>query len=375
MPDRPVTSLSHDLHPAEELGLDPAALTEIETRAQRMVDDGPWPGLQVAVARYGRLALFRGFGTVTETSRFETFSATKPVTNSAIWVLWGEGRLSPDTVAAEVVPEFGTNDKDQITVEQLMCQTAGFPHAPLDFFTAQERANRLERFAKWRLNWAPGTASEYHPTAAHWVLAEVIERTAGCDYRDFVQQRIVEPLGLPTLRLGVPLDEQGDIEDLVVVGAGAGGYGETEANVTNMLNFNHPSVRSLGIPSAGCYSTTADFALLYQAFLHDPYRIWDPEVLADVKTNVRNRLVDRMSGRPANLSFGLNVNLDAGPDGAFGSTVSPSAFGWTGAGGQEAWADPRTGISFACFTHGLDQDFPAAHKRSRELGSIAGRAA
>lgn len=372
MTERPVTDLSHELVPAEQLGLDAEGLAELEARAQHFVDEGPWPGLQVAVARHGRLAMFKGFGTATERSRFETFSATKPVTNSVIWMLWGEGRLSPATVVADVVPEFGTNGKDVITIEQVVCQTAGFPHAPLDFFTAQERANRLERFAKWRLNWEPGMASEYHPTSAHWVLAEVIERISGRDYRDVIRERVVEPLGLPTLALGVPLAEQGDIEDLVVVGQGAGGYGETEANVTNMLNFNHPSVRALGIPSAGCYSTTADFALLYQAFLHDPYGLWKPEILADAKTNVRNTMVDRMSGKPANLSFGFNVDLGAGPDGAFGTTASAEAFGWTGAGGQEAWADPRTGISFAAFTNGLDQDFPSAHDRARELSTIAG---
>lgn len=355
-----------------DLGLDPAGLDELSALAQRFVDDSPWPGLQVAVARHGRLGYFRAFGTATERSRFETFSATKPLTNAAIWILWGEGRLTPETVVADVVPEFGTNGKDVITIEQVVCQTAGFPHAPLDFFTAQDRANRLERFAKWRLNWEPGTASEYHPTSAHWVLAEVIQRITGQDYKDFIRERIVEPLGLPTLKLGVPPEEQGDIEDLVVVGDGAGGYGETEANVTNMLNFNHPQVRALGIPSAGCYSTTADFVLLYQAFLHDPLGLWKPEVLADAKTNVRNTLVDRMSGKPANLSFGFNVNVDAGPDGAFGSTASAQAFGWTGAGGQEAWADPVTGISFASFTNGLDEDFPSAHQRARQLSTIAG---
>ena len=364
--------LACEVVPAAELGLDRAGLDALDARAQRCIDDGPWPGLQVAVARHGRLAFFKGYGTATERSRFETFSATKPVTNSALWMLWAEGRLSPDTVVAEVVPEFGTNGKDRITVEQVVCQTAGFPHAPLDFFTAQERSNRLERFAKWRLNWEPGTASEYHPTSAHWVLAEVIERLTGDDYRTFVRERVVEPLGLPTLQLGIPVDQQGDIEDLVVVGDGLGGYGETEANVTNMLNFNHPQVRVLGIPSAGCYSTTADFALLYQAFLHDPYGLWDPDILTDVKTNVRNTLVDRMSGKPANLSFGFNVNLGAGPDGAFGSTASAQAFGWTGAGGQEAWADPVTGISFASFTNGLDQEFATAHARARELSTIAG---
>ena len=58
--------------------------------------------------------------------------------------------------------------------------------------------------------------------------------------------------------------------------------------------------------------------------------------------------------------------------GLLAATASAQAFGWTGAGGQEAWADPVTGISFASFTNGLDQEFATAHARARELSTIAG---
>ena len=64
-----------------------------------------------------------------------------------------------------------------------------------------------------------------------------------------------------------------------------------------------------------------------------------------------------MTGVASNRSLGLVV---AGDDGLshmrsnLGRTVSPRAFGHAGAGGQIAWADPATGLSFAYLTNGLD---------------------
>ena len=59
---------------------------------------------------------------------------------------------------------------------------------------------------------------EYHATSAHWVLAELIERLSGTDYRHFVPTRISQPLGLDGLELGVPLDQQGDVRRVEHVG-------------------------------------------------------------------------------------------------------------------------------------------------------------
>src|SRR4029079_1234487 len=111
-----------------------------------------------------------------------------------------------------------TNGKDVVTVEQVMLHTSGFPHAPMAPALWNDRAARVARFADWRLNWEPGTAFEYHATSAHWVLAELIERQTGRDYRAFLHERVLDALGLARLRLGVPLDRQDDIAELATVG-------------------------------------------------------------------------------------------------------------------------------------------------------------
>ena len=50
--------------------------------------------------------------------------------------------------------------------------------------------------AGWRLNWEPGTAYEYHPDSAHWVLVEIIDRVSGGDYRELLQERVTRPAGI-----------------------------------------------------------------------------------------------------------------------------------------------------------------------------------
>lgn len=359
-------------------------LTELADRAQRDVDDGSLPSCQLAVAIDGTLVLDETFGTP-ETSRFTIFSVTKALMAGAIWLLMGDGRLDVSARVVDHLPSFATNGKEVVTIEQLLLHEAGFPHAPLgppDWWT---REGRLARFARWRLNWEPGTRVEYHPDSAHWVLGELIYAVTTVDHRDFVRSRIVEPLGLSSIALGVPVDRQADIVDAVRVGSAPSP--EEVEEVTGMKgldlqgmadgavgHFNQPEVRALGVPGGGAVARAADVALFFQSLLDDRHGLWDPAVLADATGRVRTTKVDALLGVPANRSLGL---LLAGDDGhairrGMGRTTSPQTFGHYGVGGQIAWADPTTGISFCYLTNGLDANPFAEGRRRIALCNRAG---
>ena len=161
-----------------ELGLDEAAWGAFVTRARAEVDAGLLPSCQFAFARDGRVISLT-LGDAAPDSRYVIFSATKPVVAAAVWRLIGSGAIDVSRRVAEYIPEFGTNGKDVITVEQVMLHTSGFPHAPFVPLQWDDRDARLARFGEWRCNWEPGSRFEYHPTSAHWVLAELIERVSG----------------------------------------------------------------------------------------------------------------------------------------------------------------------------------------------------
>lgn len=365
-------------------GLDQSAVDALLARARRDVDDGLLPSCQLALAQDGEVVMEAAFGGATVDSRFTMFSATKPVVASVVWQLIGDGELEPSMLIADLIPEFGTNGKDAITLDHVLLHTAGFPHAPLGPPLWSTHAGRREAYSRWRLTWEVGSRYEYHPTSAHWVLADVIHAATGEDHRDAIRRRVTDPLDLQRLAVGVPVADQGDILDVVLCGelatpdeleAAIGVRSIDVGEVTDeaLLGLSRPAAREVGLPGGGGVSTAADLARFYQALLHDPKGLWDPDVLRDVKTVVRNTFPDPMLGVPANRTRGLIL---AGDDGrsnlrGMGRTASPGAFGHNGAAGQVAWADPATGLSFAYLTNGRDLHFVREHRRTTALASLA----
>jgi len=372
-----------------ELGLDPAAIDALLVRAGREIDDGTLPSCQIAVARNGRLGVFETLGTATSANRYVIFSCTKALIAGAVWLLLADGSLRLDQRVGDVIPEFATNGKDQITVEQLLVHQSGFPSAPLNLMADPGRQDRLDRYATWRLNWEPGTRFEYHPTSAHWVLADLIETVSGIDYRDFVHTRVLDPLGLTRFRLGEPPERQADIAPLEIRGeppteaefaAMFGIEGLTLATLVGevtdaaLIAFNRPEVRALGVPGGGGITDAASLALYYQALLHNPDGLWDPAWLAAGTREVHGDLPDPLFGVPSHRSLGLTIagDGDTARFRGYGHTVSPRAFGHDGAAGQIAFADPDTGVSFCYLTNGIDANVLRQNRRTAGLASRAG---
>ncbi len=366
------------------LGIDEERLGDLVARAAHDVTDGPLPSCQLAVARHGHLVLSVTIGDATPDSRYIVFSCSKALTASSMWLLIGEGLVDIDEPAATYVPEFGANGKEGVTVRHLLTHTGGFPYAPMgppDWFTS---AGRRQRFARWRLDWEPGSRYEYHATAAHWVLAEIIETISGTDHRDFFVERVATPLGV-ALTLGAPEDAQHDVRRLVPIGdtptaeemaahGVTGAWDPGEVVNDTLVVLNEPANMAVGLPGGGGIGTAADLALFYQGLLANPGGRWNPEVLRLGTAEVLCDLDEPLMGIPANRTLGLTL---AGDDGhavtrGFGRTVSGAAFGHMGAGGQIAWADPATGISFAYLTDGLDAFVPNQWKRLAALSNRAG---
>jgi CubicO group peptidase (beta-lactamase class C family) len=383
-------------HP-REVGLDPAKVDELFKRAQREVAEGLLPSCQIAIARNGRVGAMKTFGRAvqggsdqpaTNETLYCVFSCTKAIVSSAMWILIGDGKLSISERAAEIVPEFASNGKDGITVEQLLIHTGGFPNAPYAQRDWLDRGKRLEKFKSWRLEFPIGERFIYHATSAFWVMAEIIERRSGQDFREFVRDRIATPLGLPQLRLGVPPEEHKRIADIVYVGQaltpeemkkmGWPPMPETEVNETMITGFNHPIVRQSGVPGGGGIMTAAELALFYQGLLHNPpvasgAPIWKAETLKEALRVRSGDYFDPIFKYKCNRALGVVV---AGSDGfanyrGFGKTNSAGTFGHGGAGGQIGWGDPATGISLGYCTNGFDRNDLRQGRRGVALSSMA----
>ena len=379
-----------------DVGIDPAKLDALFARAEREVRDGLLPSVQVAVARKGRIAAMRTFGRVshggepvpaTNETLYVVFSATKAITSAAAWLLVQEDRLGLDERVADIVPEFGTNGKEVVRVEQLFTHTAGFPHAPFQPLAWNDGSARLECFRRWRLNWEPGSRFEYHPTSSMWVIAELIERRAGMTYRDFVRSRIAEPLGLRNLFVGAPRDQQHRLADIVHVAdeptatdleaLGFPMIPKGEVTEDALQGFNDPAVREVGVPGGGGVMTAGDLALFYQALLaegraHDGRAVWTPAMIRTAREIRTGALTDLYFRKRANRALGVIVAGDEDRTyRGFGKTGSALMFGHNGAGGQLAWGDPESGISLGYCTNGFDRHPLRLARRGVAISSLA----
>jgi len=362
----------------QSAAVDRAAVEALIGRARRDVDEGVLPACQLALAHNGEIVVDETFGAPTD-GRFVAFSVTKALVGALAWQLIGEGLIGDQTRVADVVPDFAGNGKEAVTVEHLLTHTAGFPRAPMRPEEGADRQARVARMATWRLDWPPGSQTEYHATSAYWALVEVIDQVTGADFRTLFSARIAGPLGLPTLSLGttstagvVPIQAVGDAGDGATLGDHVKETGEQF-----LLRFNEPSVLAAGVPGAGGVGRAADIALFYQSLLHNRQGLWRDDVLTDATSNVRNTLIDPLFKVPANRTLGLVV---AGDDEhsivrGFGRGNSARAFGAQGVGGQIAWADPATGLSFCYLTNGLDADVVGSFTRSAKIAGLAARCA
>ena len=367
-------------------GVNPKKLDVLRQRARKEIEEGLLHAAQYAVAKDGEVIWQESLGTARDDALVPVFSSTKAVMSAAAWLVIQDGLLDINETVADIVPEFATNGKESIKVVQLFLHTSGFPMAPFRPIEWDDRESRLARFSSWRLNWEPGSKFEYHPTSSMWVIAEICERKTGMDFREYIRSRIVEPLGLKDFFVGLPTSENHRVLTLEHVGdpltsedyarLGLPEPPVTEVTEDAILSFNQPEIRAVGVPGGGGMMTAAAMTLFYQGLLHggarDGETVWRRETLDFALKVISGDYVDPLMGHRVNRALGVVVagNEQQNLRG-FGHSNSATAFGHGGAGGQIAWADPASGLSFCYLTNGHDRNPMRMGSRGVSLSSKA----
>ncbi len=196
------------------LGLDERALDRLHETVTRHIAEGRYPASQFAVARHGKLAVFATLGDArldpqrvagASDTLWLLYSNTKVLTACAVWILVERGALAfTDRVAAHL-PGFEANGKGDITLVQLLSHQGGFPNADVPPAAWEDHELLRRTVCGFTLEWTPGSRVHYHGRAAHWTAAALIEALTKTDYRAFIRENIVEPLGLGSeIFVGVP---------------------------------------------------------------------------------------------------------------------------------------------------------------------------
>ncbi len=327
---------------------------------ERQIAGNRYPGAQIAVARRGKLAMFRSFGAARlepqpvparDNTLWLLYSNTKVITAAAIWALVEEGALTFADRIAEHVPEFARNGKGDITLLQLLTHQGGFPAAGMDLPPEAWDDHQLLRrlVCDFTLEWTPGSRVEYHRLAAHWVCGVLIETVAKMDYRAFIRSRIIEPLGLGAeLFVGLPEAEAARAAEMH-------GPSEDGSRQVRFAQENSAAFRRAGVPGGGGFGTARAMAAFYQMMLNggslNGTRIVSPRMVQYVTRNFTGDRVDHYMGMPMHRGLGPHSRGHTASIRGLGSLASPGTFGHGGVGSSYCWADPDSGVSFAYLTN------------------------
>jgi CubicO group peptidase (beta-lactamase class C family) len=352
--------MSFPLSPAtpSSLGLDPRALDRLQELITGHLAEDRYPGAQIAVARAGKLALFRTFGDARvdpartparDDSLWLLYSNTKLITACAIWVLAEQGTLRFTDRVAEHVPGFEANGKGDITIVQLLSHQGGFPNADVPRAAWEDHELLRRAVSGFTLEWTPGSRVHYHSRAAHWVAAVLIEALTKTDYRAFIREQVIEPLGLgDELFVGLPDDRHERATDMHE--PAASGAGQVKRAEENNAEF-----RRAGTPAGGGYASARAMAAFYQMLAAggtlEGRRLLSPRMVQYVTRSVTGDRVDGYMGMPMHRALGPHVRGTTESIRGLGTIASPRTFGHGGVGSSYCWADPDSGVSFAYLTN------------------------
>lgn len=183
------------------------ALEAIDAYVKAQVRESGYPGLSLAIVREGKIVFAKGYGKrslesgdpVDPDTMFAVGSVTKQFACACILLLAEEGKLSVDDKVAKYYPALTSAGK--ITLYDLMTHTSGYPDFyPLDFVdrrlvkSVREDA-LLARYAGAKLDFEPGTRWSYSNTG-YVLLGRVVEKVSGKPFRQFLKERILDPLGM-----------------------------------------------------------------------------------------------------------------------------------------------------------------------------------
>jgi uncharacterized protein YbbC (DUF1343 family)/CubicO group peptidase (beta-lactamase class C family) len=343
------------------VGMSAERLVRMDQVIQASIAKKELPGAVVLIARHGRVAWRKAYGsravepqreTMTLDTIFDLASLTKIVaTATSMMILVEQGKVRLSDPVVQFIPEMKGGGRDAITLEQLLTHTAGF--AP-DFdlrerWTGYDEA--IKRLYREPLRNQPGARFVYSDIN-YIALGEVVHRVSGQMLDEFARRNIFVPLGMRDTgfnpngglrsRIAPTEKRRGQMNYLGDSGENAGPQGEEwlRGQVHDPTSFRMSGVAG----HAGLFSTADDLAIFCQMILHggtyNGARILSP---MGVATMTRPRAIaDNGSARGLGWDIATSFSTNKGDLFPLGS------FGHTGFTGTSMWIDPASD-SFVIF--------------------------
>jgi CubicO group peptidase (beta-lactamase class C family) len=352
-----------------QAGFSAERLRRIPAVLQDSVDRKEFAGINVAIARRGKLAYAGSFGfrdleekkPMQPDTIFRIFSMTKPITSVAVMMLYEEGKFLLDDPVSNYIPAFanlkvlareGGSSSDVVelkrplTIHHLLTHTSGLSNSrgyqEAQVFTPHDTlAAMAERLATVPLAHQPGEAWRYGQSLE--LLARLVEIWSGQPYDEFLRQRIFEPLGMQDTAYFVAPGKLDRVAKTYVLNdAGVVTPGERQGDASRKPTY-FPG-------SAGLFSTAGDYLRFCQMLVNggelDGKRLLSETTVDFMLRNHLPKDVIPPDGPNGRKGYGFGIGGAVLMDPAASGVLSAEGeFSWGGAAGTYFWVDRKNELT------------------------------
>lgn len=189
----------------------PLSSKAIDDLAERSMKAFNVPGIAVAVIKDGKVIHSKGYGVrslktmqkVDEYTLFGIASNSKAFTAATLGILVDEGKIKWDDKVRDYIPEFKLYSPfvtEEFTIRDLLTHRSGMGLGAGDLMFFPDSSDFTVKDVIYNLRFLKSVSSfrsKYDYDNNLYIIAgELVARVAGMSWDDFVEQRIIQPLGM-----------------------------------------------------------------------------------------------------------------------------------------------------------------------------------
>ncbi len=366
---------------------------QISQTMEQYVKNGEMVGGLLMVRKKGELLYKNKWGYADPVSKkpieynhiFRIASMTKPITAAAVLKLCEKGKLGLDDEVSRYLPQFANRrvvadpryvykemsgqskavmaakaifrmltfrlDKvktvpaeRELTVRDLLTHSSGLEMGMVGLILMMKMkagndtlAERVDKYARYPLDFQPGKGTGYSPLANWDVLARIVEIVSGMPYDVYLRKEIFDPLGMKDTCFRLSEEQQRRLVPLYEYKKGR--LKNVTGTKKDIQHFARISPRHTSA-GGGLYSTIDDYdkfaQMLCNEGIYNGVRILRTETVRLMHTE---RGYDRLEFMPG-MAWGLGVLVRENPKRA-GSFATQGTYGWSGAFGTHFFISPK----------------------------------
>lgn len=349
----------------------------IDSYFQKHIEEQHIPGAQIYISDLqGNMLYSKAYGNatdqdpVTENSIFRLASMTKALTAVSILQLEEKGLISPSDPVSKYLPYFDSMmildsvlpdssfiahpAQNQITIQQLLTHTSGLGygfqnedynklilhHQISEGFCPDSRTaeQNTRKIASIPLLVEPGTENIY--SLSYEVLGTVVEEVSGQRFDHYVQENILDPLGMKNSYFTIPEEEQNRLVSV---------YMPFDSGLvhTDYHDIHYPVIQERNFFAGGSdlSATAQDYDIFLQMLVqegsYNKHQILNPQSV--------KRMLSKQTDLGESDSYQGYAAWMTNEKGAAKGPFSLGSYGFGGFFDTYSWVDPEKGFKAVLF--------------------------